>query len=138
MIQMSGPDGTVVNFSSVQEVMAASFDETIRQGAREVVVPLVVHRRADAQLAGGSNEGFLGVLLAPFTFRPGLGSVWWYLWKELSRRARDFEERGKKIECDLHAPLDVQARRNGQKMAYIVLGYLTRRHRWIATAPIVK
>jgi hypothetical protein len=137
LAELTGPDGTVVSLASVRERMARSFDDTIRREAPEVIQPLEVHKRSDALLAGTRDSGCLGVLLAPFTFRPGLWSLASYLRAELRRRAKAFAAKGSQIEVDLHAPLEVQADRYGQKIAYLVLSDLTDRHRWAAVAPLV-
>lgn len=135
--ELSAPDGTVVNLTSVQHIMTAAFDQAVRTGSIEVLRPLKVHKRADARLAGTHDEGFLKLMFSPFTLRPGLSTLTWYLRAEMLRRSKYFDSKAKEIKIDLHAPLDVQADRYGRMMAFLLLGQMTKAYRWRATEPLV-
>jgi len=137
LIEMTGPDGTVVNLSSVHDVMSASFDATIREAASMVIHPVEVHRQAGEPLAGTRDSGLLGVLLAPFSSRPSLRTLISYLSAELKRREVQFASKAMAIEVDLHAPLAAQAQRNGQKLAYAGLAEVTKRYKRVAARPVL-
>ncbi len=136
-MEMTGPDGTVVNLTSVSDVMSRAFDRTVREVAAEVHRPLEVHRKAAQRLAGTREGGFIGVLLAPFTFRPTLGTVIGYLNAELKRRIAQFETRAREGKADLHAPLEVQAERAGRTIAYVMMIETTKRYRKVAAHAVI-
>jgi hypothetical protein len=135
--ELTGRDGTVVNLTSVQEVVARAFDHAVAEAAAVVVRPLEVHKKAGVKMAGTRDEGFLGVLLALFSLRPGLATLVSYLNAELKRRAAQFDRQAREIEMDLQAPLEEQGHRIGRKMAFAVMHEATNRYKRMAVHPVV-